>query len=373
MRLMDVTVPRIELCGVALDVVTDHPALARYLEGHFSNLQPAGAAAGDPDVSVRVRWTEGPRDSVRPETVFPGWQADTMIHRDVHVGPNRVMWLRVDDVASLAIASEHGGRTRRFELCFHFGLGSRGWRERLKRAVYRRKLPALRRSRLSTLTYYAVYYPVWWQLESRGAGHPLHAAGVAIGGRALVLAGLPGAGKSTLATSLLAVPGAELLADNVVLHDGRQIYGCFEPLLLDEQARAWLGQRSALRALGRRHVFARDAYHAPHRTGGLAPGAVVVLARGRETRLTPIDAETCARTLLAINEVAKEVRRYHVLAAILGMVEPEAQAQAHERAARLERLLAGVPCYVLEAREGAPAEAVALLRDLVTPARQAAR
>src|SRR5438094_200705 len=339
MRLMDVTVPRIELCGVALDVVTDHPALARYLEGHFSNLQPAGAAAGDPDVSVRVRWTEGPRDSVRPETVFPGWQADTMIHRDVHVGPNRVMWLRVDDVASLAIASEHGGRTRRFELCFHFGLGSRGWRERLKRA----------------------------------AGHPLHAAGVAIGGRALVLAGLPGAGKSTLATSLLAVPGAELLADNVVLHDGRQIYGCFEPLLLDEQARAWLGQRSALRALGRRHVFARDAYHAPHRTGGLAPGAVVVLARGRETRLTPIDAETCARTLLAINEVAKEVRRYHVLAAILGMVEPEAQAQAHERAARLERLLAGVPCYVLEAREGAPAEAVALLRDLVTPARQAAR
>src|SRR5436309_3495194 len=219
MRLMDVTVPRIELCGVALDVVTDHPALARYLERHFSNLQRAGAAAGDPDVSVRVRWTEGPRDSVRPETVFPGWQADTMIHRDVHVGPNRVMWLRVDDVASLAIASEHGGRTRRFELCFHFGLGSRGWRERLK----------------------------------------------------------------------------------------------------------------------------RDAYHAPHRTGGLAPGAVVVLARGRETRLTPIDAETCARTLLAINEVAKEVRRYHVLAAILGMVEPEAQAQAHERAARLERLLAGVP------------------------------
>src|SRR5436309_3155201 len=180
MRLMDVTVPRIELCGVALDVVTDHPALARYLERHFSNLQRAGAAAGDPDVSVRVRWTEGPRDSVRPETVFPGWQADTMIHRDVHVGPNRVMWLRVDDVASLAIASEHGGRTRRFELCFHFGLGSRGWRERLKRAVYRRKLPALRRSRLSTLTYYAVYYPAWWQRESRGAGHPLHAAGGAI-------------------------------------------------------------------------------------------------------------------------------------------------------------------------------------------------
>src|SRR5207302_1570374 len=192
-------------------VSTDHPALARYLEDHFSQLRTGGAAAGDPDVSVRVRWTEGPREPVRPETVFPDWPVDTMIDRHVHVGPNRAMWLRVDDVGPLA------------------------------------------------------------------------------------------------------VPGAELLADNVVLHDGRQIYGCFEPLLLDEQSRTWLGQRAPLRALGRRHVFARDAYHVPHRTGGLPPGAVVVLARGRETRLTPIDSGMCARTLLAINEVAKEVRRYHVL------------------------------------------------------------
>ncbi|TMA35622.1 MAG: hypothetical protein E6J75_05270 [Deltaproteobacteria bacterium] len=370
---MHSSVQRIDLCGVAVDVATDHLPLARYLEGHFAQLQSGGAAAGEPDVSVRVRWTEGPRESVGPETVFPDWPVETMIDRHVHVGANRVVWLYVDDVGPLAVASEVAGDTRRFELRFHFTLGSRGWRERLKRVVYWRNLPALRRGRLSTLTYYAVYYPVWWQLESRGAGHPLHAAGVAIDGRALVLAGLPGAGKSTLATSLLAVPGAELLADNVVLHDGRQIYGCFEPLLLDEQSRSWLGQRQTLRALGRRHVFARDAYHAPHRTGGLPPGAVVVLARGRETRLTPIDSGMCARTLLAINEVAKEVRRYHVLAAVLGMIEPAAQAHAHERAARLERLLAGVPCYVLEVREGAPAEAVAVLRDLATPARQVAR
>ncbi len=371
MRLAERPV-RIDVCGVTLDVETDHPELTHYLEQHFSHVTTP-AAAGAADVVVRVRWTDGPRAVLRPETVFPDWQVDTMIDRHVHVGPNRVMWLRVDDVASLALASENAGDTRRFELRFHFSLGTRGWRERLKRAVYWRRLPALRRSRLSTLTYYAVYYPAWWQLESRGAGHPLHAAGVAIDGRALVLAGLPGAGKSTLATSLLAVPGAELLADNVVLHDGRQVYGCFEPLLLDEQTRGWLGHRPSLSALGRRHMFARDAYHAPHRTGGLVPAAAVVLTRGRETRLTPIESATCARTLLDINEVAKEVRRYHVLAAILGMVEAEAQAHVHQRAARLERLLAGVPCYVLEVREGAPAEAVAVLRDLVAPARQMAR
>src|SRR6184192_3297883 len=195
-----------------VDVETDHADLARYLRGHFGHVQAPDATSATADVSVRVRWTEGPRETARPETVFPDWPVDTMIDRHVYVGPNRVVWLRVDDVPALALASEHAGPTRRFDLRFHFSLGSQGWRERLKRAVYRQKVSALRRSRLSTLTYYAVYYPVWWHLESRAAGHPLHAAGVAIDGRALVLAGLPGAGKSTLATSLLAVPGAELLA-----------------------------------------------------------------------------------------------------------------------------------------------------------------
>jgi len=168
MRLAERPV-RIDVCGVTLDVETDHPELTHYLEQHFSHVTTP-AAAGAADIVVRVRWTDGPRAALRPETVFPDWQVDTMIDRHVHVGPNRVMWLRVDDVASLALASENAGDTRRFELRFHFSLGTRGWRERLKRAVYWRKLPALRRSRLSTLTYYAVYYPAWWQLESRGAG-----------------------------------------------------------------------------------------------------------------------------------------------------------------------------------------------------------
>ena len=287
-----------------------------------------------------------------------------MIDRHVYVGPNRVVWLRVDDVPALALASEHGGPTRRFDLRFHFSLGSQGWRERLKRAVYRRKVSALRRSRLSTLTYYAVYYPVWWHLESRAAGHPLHAAGVAIDGRALVLAGLPGAGKSTLAASLLTVPGAELLADNVVLHDGRQIYGCFEPVLLDEQTRAWLPQPPPLRALGRRHVFKRDAYHAPHRTDGLgsaiseSPSRLVdhaVLQHAEPRDLHPHD-------IARFQPLARAPRRPHAR-----------RRPCEDHVARLERLLAGIPCYVLEAREGAPGEAVAALRDVMTPARQIAR
>ncbi len=363
---------RIDLCGVRLDVRTDHAELADYLAAQFP--APDVARADEPDVAVTVRWTEGPRPDLRPERVFPDWPVDATIDRHVFTGGARVLWLRVDDAAQIAVASERPARgPRRFELRFHFTLGATGWRESAKRLLAWRRVPALRRNRLSTLAYYAVYYPTWWHLEAQGLGHPLHAAGVALDGRAVVLAGLPGAGKSTLAMALVGAPGAELLADNVVLHDGRQVQGCFEPLLLDDRTRGWVGAQLALRPLGRRHVFARDAYHAAHRTGGVLPGAVVLVSRGRETRLDPVGAAECTHRLLAINEVAKEVRRYHVLAAILGMVEPEGLARVDERGERLERLLTGVPCYRLQVRHGAPDEAVAALRAALAPVRQVAR
>jgi hypothetical protein len=358
---------RIALCGVTVDVETDHAEFAQYLAAQFP---ASGASSGAPDIAVRVRWTEGARPELVPATVFPGWRAESRIDRHLWAGPGRLLCLRVDDAPQIAIASDVGppGGPRRFELRFHFALGAGGWRERLKRAIRWRRLPALRRSRLSTLTYYAVYYPAWWHLEARGTAHPLHAAGVALGGRGLLLAGLPGCGKSTLATAFLGAPDAELLADNLVLHDGAQLHGCFEPLLLDANTRAGLAARVPLEPVGRRHQYARDAFHAPHRTGGVPLGAAVILARGRETRLERLAAADCARMLLAINEAAKEVRRYHILAATLALVERDALGHVEQRLSDLERLLAGVPCYWLEVREGAPAEGTAILRSLVVPA-----
>jgi len=66
------------------------------------------------------------------------------------------------------------------------------------------------------------------------------------------------------------------------------------------------------------------------------------------------------------------VRRYHVLAALLGLLERVALAHVDARVADLDRLLAGVPCHWLTVREGAPAEAAALLREAAGRAKEAA-
>src|SRR5262245_60527259 len=355
---------RVELGGVSVDVETEHGPFARSVENQF----PAPVASdGAPDIAVRVRWTEGGSAALTPATVFPRWPAEVRADRHVWLGRDSVLCLRADDAPEIAIASTPGP-PRRFELRFRFAPAA----ARLTRILRWRRIPALRRSRLSTLTYYAVYYPVWWHLEARGRAHPLHAAGVAVGGRGLLLGGLPGCGKSTLATSLLGVPGAELLSDNVVLHDGTQLFGCFEPLLLDAATRSHLADHVALTPVGRRHQYERDAYHAPHRNDGVPVAAAVMVARGRATRLERLAAADCARMLVAVNEAAKEIRRYHVLAALLALVEREGLAHFEQRIRHLDQLLDGVPCYWLEVRDGAPGEAVEVLRDLAGHAREAA-
>ena len=361
---------RVELCGVHCDVRTDHDEFRQYLADHFPDAAPSDAAA---DITVDVRWSDGRPAARTPAALFPGWPVETRIDRHVWMGPRHLLWLRVDDAPEIALACERDGRRRRFEVRYHFALGAPGWRGSVKRALASRQVARLRHARFSTLAYYSVYYPVWWHLEAARAAHPLHAAGVVVGGRALVLAGLPGAGKSSLVLGLLAGGGAELMSDNVVLHDGEQVFGCFEPLLLDAAARAAAGSAAGLAPLGRRHVWGRDAFHVPHRVGGVAPGRIAFLARGAQTRIEPLDPAACARALLAIDVAAKEVRRYHVFAAIMGMGEPDGLLGVAERAARLERLCASVPCDRLVVRDGASAEGLAALAKLTAPVREAVR
>ena len=362
---------RVELCGVRCDVRTDHDEFGQYLTDHFPD---AGAASdGAADIAVDVRWSEGRPAARTPGALFRGWPVETRIDRHVYLGPRHVLWLRIDDAPEIALACEREAHRRRYEVRYDFSPGAAGWRGAVKRTLAHRQLKRLRRARFSTLTYYAVYYPVWWHLEAARAAHPLHAAGVVLGERAIVLAGLPGVGKSSLVLGLLGTTGAELLSDNVILHDGEHVFGCFEPLLLDAAARSALGGALDLVPLGRRHVWNRDAYHVAHRANGVVAGHVVLLARGARTRLEPLDPAACARLLLAVDVAAKEVRRYHVFAAILGMAEPDGLAGAAERAARLQKLCASVPCHRLVVREGAPHEALALLAELSPTVREAAQ
>src|SRR5437773_6486597 len=120
---------RVNLCGVAIDVETEHEDFGRYLEAQFPDAAPA---ENPPDIAVRVRWTEGVRAELTPEVVFPGWPADVRIDRHVWLAERAVLCLRADDAPQIAIAGAPGA-PRRFEVRFHFSLDAAGWRASAKR------------------------------------------------------------------------------------------------------------------------------------------------------------------------------------------------------------------------------------------------
>jgi hypothetical protein len=83
---------------------------------------------------------------------------------------------------------------------------------------------------LANLTYYFVYYPVFWFLEKFKGLHPLHAGAVTLKGKTLVFAGLEGMGKTSLCLEIFREPDSDLISDNVVFYDNSNIYPCYQPI-----------------------------------------------------------------------------------------------------------------------------------------------
>ena len=104
------------------------------------------------------------------------------------------------------------------------------------RRLYKRVVVGVRpHDLLESLIWYAVLYPGLLASEWRGR-YPLHASAVVKDGRAIVLFGLPGAGKSTVAAALRG-SGFALLSDNLVTVGPKGIWPVPEPIKLDARSR----------------------------------------------------------------------------------------------------------------------------------------
>jgi len=338
------------LAGASFRFCTTASDLAAYARAHLAPLASAVSEARNLDATLR--WHEGQPPPDRT-AAFPHLAGMERVDRDLYVRPGELHWFRVDELRDLYL--HFTWRENRLSIAgdYYHRLANDVYRDRAKRIVYWRWVRVLRKRRFTTLLYYLVYYPCWWWLEQVQDLHPIHAAAVGIGSDVILLGGASGVGKSTLAVALASLPGATLLSDSFVMHNGAEVAAVREPVLLDAWSRRWLGEHGQdLQPIGWRYCLNRQGYHLP--PDRLAAGGrcnlLLFPRRAPETYVRRIAAQQAHQRLSAADLIINDLRRYWAFAATLEQVAPGGLVARRE--AQLARLTAEMPCYEL----GLPAD-----------------
>ena len=329
----------IALHGVRLALVTDYRPLLAFGREYLGPLLVTHRA--EPEVTVSFRFDADP---LPPATSATGLRR---AGRRLWLDDGRVYQPELLGFPGLALLTRRRGNRWTVRATYRPPSRLARWHHRLRGPD-----PRL----VATLLYYLAYFPLLAYLEAHRGWTPLHAAGVALPEGGLLIAGLPGCGKTTLALAFAARPGARLLSDNLVLTDGRQLYACPEPIHLDDGLRPLLPDLADLLVAEERTVThgRRDYRPRPHRQAAATPPRWLLFPLfADEVRLAPLSPEAALDRLLTIGEQTKELAAYTAQRAVWGLLD-DAPGWAGRVRERLTDLVERLACYELHLPPGRP-------------------
>ena len=243
----------LNLHGVTVQFKSDDPRLLRFVERNLGCF--AGAPSPDtPTVEGVYRLAHKYRTL---EAVAADAEAALQVGTGLFVGQAAVVWAVADWYTYFL---QHG----QSKICTTL-FASGGTKRKVKdigRAALRPGLhQRVKGSRITQAMRLLVHFPVFWLLEQTRGIAVIHGAAVARNGRAIVLTGLDGVGKSTLALYLCQHRGFSLLADNFVLTDGEQILSFPEMTRLSKDSIKAVGlDGQGFEQLGQRTYLSTDAF-----------------------------------------------------------------------------------------------------------------
>ena len=226
------------------------------------------------------------------------------------------------------------------------------------RRAYKAVVAGIRANQvLESLSAYAVLYPALVAAERRGR-YPLHASAVVAGDRAVVLLGLPGAGKATLSAALqtrgLAVP-----SDNLITVGAEGVWSVPEPVKLDARSHRLIGTDHSTSLAA---TYGRSARPLSPPPGPLPVAAIVHLVAGATTQVATAD-DLSAERLLDLNRLAYELHAYYHYRAFVRLAL-SGGGQPSELAV-LGALLTAAPAVTLTVGRDDVTQACAAVQDLV--------
>ncbi len=326
----------VSMYGVKLNVTCDHQ---EWLDHTVLLLGDRVCRPWDsPDLEAAGQWiVPGPDDGAT--RVFDVTGLDAFGKR-MHLGPDVLVWSDTHRDRNLQLRFRRQGNVPVFDVAYHY-------RPSTKKLA---KYDDFHRKKYFDLLRYLVLFPMAWHLERTRGWILIHAAAVLDGGRAVLIAGPGGSGKTTTSVALASRAGMPLLTENLVFSDGENVYPVEEPLRLTDESMGLLGDAAdgllGFRSVGggkHKALFLLPA----QRVSDAARPAMVFLPQfseqGFARRITP--AAACEQ-LQATNRLTLEINDYDWYTAALDLLWPQPGGAA-ARLAALQRLTATTPCFAL--------------------------
>jgi hypothetical protein len=208
-----------------------------------------------------------------------------------------------------------------------------------------------REFRLISFTYYLVYYPFFYYLERFCGLCLLHAAAVEYNKIGVLIPGLGGIGKSTISLGSLASNGYRFISDNIILFNKEKIYPFPEYIGLDAKSLGMLAKLKDLLIPQKSIVFSHNRvyYHLKQSSTSREadPKYLFWLQLSNINQVLPLNKETCAKYLLNMNLLAKELREYYVIASAIDLAF-SCSLSPNTYFNRFTRFLSGIDCYILQ-------------------------
>jgi hypothetical protein len=341
----------VRMHGVSLTLEVDHPPLAAYAVEHLHGL--VGPPAATPDLRVRCSWSRAPWDpKVNP---FETDRVLNVIGKRMLGDAEELIWLDTSRKKGLQLRFQLAPGRLVFDVSYRFDPKDD-----------KRDAPHYEYKSYFSLMSYMVYYPLFWHLQQVRGWTPLHASALAAGERGLVVAGVGGVGKTTTCVALIQHAGMDLLSENLVFTDGEAIYPCPEPIRLDANSRAILGEDfdGLVPVTFPDGLKDKELFHLAGRTRATRVDASVVLLPvfSRRRHVRPIPPAVAAERIIAMNRLTMELDDYGWWAAAPNLIWPTPRPAA-ESYEVLHALTRRARCFELgiDRSAGIPA----LVEDIV--------
>jgi len=327
-----------KLYGTSAQITTDYTPYTKYLNMLLSNVAIGSSGTNDVQIDVSAQWHQ----EWWGKNKLPIYsnELNAQVGSRFFMNKGRVRWYK-------KLGSRRLLMDMRFDEEKKFLSVSSLFQKKEPRDSLRYKFTGkCEESAFFELTYYLVYFPLFWYLEAYKNVHPLHASAVQLGDRSFVFAGFEGVGKTTLALALVEYAKAKLLSDNLVLYGNNAITACPEALRIYRKSKLRLAQ-SQIKLIN--HFHADKDFYAiqSQETNPLPLGAIFIPRFSSDSGLKPISPQECTDTLLNINEMTGEMQHYSDFFSAASIMLPK-EGLRETRRRDLLKILENTNCYFLD-------------------------